>query len=146
MPAESSSNRLSNLQRQIKADTQNADLWFAIGHEYMALGEFDNAALVYHYAERLSETPRADIYAAQATARYYGNQQRMDTQTQQWLQSALALEPDNRAALMLLANDHFLSARYGRAIAAWEQVLDANHRTTDRAAIIRSIHQAERMM
>lgn len=138
--------RIERLQTQIKADTQNAELWFELGNEYMSRGEFENASLVYHYAERLSETPSADVFAAQATAHYYANGQQLDDKAKAWLNKALLIQSDNAAANMLLASDHFLSARYALAIEHWTTILDANHQDTDRASIIASINQAKRMI
>ncbi|MDD1795074.1 nitrite reductase [Enterovibrio sp. ZSDZ42] len=138
--------RFDALQTQLKADKQNGKLWFELGHEYMARGEFDNASTVFHYAERLSSDPAADIFSAQATARYYANKQRFDDQVQTWLNEALKRAPNNASAHMLIASDHFLSARYPLAIEHWETILDANHPDIDRVAIITSIHQAKRML
>lgn len=134
------------LQTKIKTDKQNGDLWFALGHEYMMVNEFDNAALVYHYADKLSNQPQPAIYAAQATARYYINHQQMDGQVQQWIDKTLLLEPSNASALMLLATDHFLSAQYQLAMDYWQKILDADSPKADRAAIIASINQAKGMM
>ncbi|WP_051997509.1 hypothetical protein [Grimontia indica] len=138
--------RLERLQTQIKADTQNGHLWFELGNEYMSRGEFKNAALVYHYAERLSESPSADVFAAQATAKYYANGQRFDQSVERWLNDAISIQPDNAAANMLLASEYFLSAQYALAIRHWTIILDANHPDTDRAAVIASINQAKRMI
>lgn len=138
--------RLSSIQAKIKTDKQNGELWFSLGNEYMALNEFENAALVYQYAQRLSARPEAGIYAAQATARYYALKQNIDNQTQTWLDNALALEPNNTSALILIANDHFLSGQYQSAVDYWVKILDANEPATDRAAIIRLINQARGMI
>lgn len=134
------------LQTKIKTDKQNGDLWFALGHEYMMVNEFDNAALVYHYADKLTNEPDPAIYAAQATARYYINHQQMDGQVKKWIDKTLLLEPSNTSALMLLATDHFLSAQYQLAIDYWQKILDADSPKADRATIIASINQAKGMM
>lgn len=137
---------LASIQAKIKTDKQNSDLWFVLGNEYMASREFKNAALVYHYADRLSNKPQANIFAAQATARYYANHQHIDLQAQEWIDQAFALDPNNVSALMLIASDHFLLAQYQLAIDSWVKILDANLPGTDRAAIIRSINQTTAMI
>ncbi|MDD1779885.1 hypothetical protein LRP49_01630 [Enterovibrio sp. ZSDZ35] len=137
---------LEKLQSALREEKQNGALWFELGGEYMDRGEFENASLVYHYAEKLSDTPNADIYAARASARYYQQHQRLDSVASDWLKTALEIDDTNVSALTLIATDHYLSGQYQKAIDTWVRVLDANHSSTDRESIITSINHAKAML
>ncbi|PKF50098.1 hypothetical protein [Enterovibrio nigricans] len=137
---------LQRLQTALRDDKQNGQLWFQLGNEYMAQGEFDNATLVYQYAERLSDSPNADIYAALASARYYNMNQKLDKTASAWINKALAIDSNHVPALTVIASDHYLSARYQDAIDAWVRILDTNNPTANRVNIIRSINQAKSML
>ena len=139
------------LKEKIKRDTQNGELWFSLGNEYMQRREFENAEQVYQYANKLSNQPDANIFAALASARYYRNKQNIDPQTQIWIEKSLALEPHNPSVHLLLATNNYLQGEYQNAIEHWEKALDAHalapHLSTlDRPTLIRSIQQANRML
>ena len=139
------------LKEKIKRDTQNGELWFSLGNEYMQRREFENAEQVYQYAHKLSNQPDSNIFAALASARYYRNKQNIDPQTQIWIEKSLTLEPHNLSAHLLLATNNYLQGEYQNAIEHWEKALDAHtlapHASSlDRPTLIRSIQQANRML
>lgn len=137
---------MKELQDKLTEDTQNGELWYALGNVYMYRSEFENAALAFSYAARLAERPQANIYAAQATAQYYANKQHLTPEVNELINKALAIDEFNTNALMVQASSYFLDAEYQQAINSWQKALDGDHSDVDRASVIRSIHQAEQLL
>ncbi|EGU30791.1 TPR domain-containing protein [Vibrio scophthalmi] len=137
--------QMSDLQTQLKADPNQADLWFQLGHGYLNQQEFTAALTCFDYAMRLSDTPSASQLSAKASALYYQNKQQMSAEVKGLLNQSLALEADNLTALTLLASDHFISFRYQPAIEIWTQILDSQHPDVDRITIIQLLNQAKQM-
>ncbi|MEZ9058016.1 tetratricopeptide repeat protein [Vibrio pelagius] len=139
-------NYQSELQSKLEQDPNQAELWFKLGSVYLEQGEFAAAVTSYDYAIRLENTPVARLFAAKATALYYANKQSMGEEVNVLLKRSLDLDPNDRAALMLIASDHFISMRYEQAIEVWTQLLDSNQQGLDRVSIIHSINQAKQML
>ncbi|MFV0574297.1 MAG: nitrite reductase [Vibrio sp.] len=137
--------QIKKMQARVLEDKQNGENWYALGNAYMYANEFESAATAFLYAEKLVKSPQANIYAARATALYYGHNQRMDAETQSLVQQALEIDKDNVPTLMLVASNHFLNAEYQDAIDAWQQALDSGHADADRVAIIKAINQAKEL-
>jgi cytochrome c-type biogenesis protein CcmH/NrfG len=138
--------RIEEIQNKLRNDKQNGELWYALGNAYMYTGEHANAALAFSYSSRLAEEPQANIYSAQATAIYYRDGQRLNTEVSQLMDQALALDENNLPALMLLASDYFLNARYQKAIDTWQQALDSEHPDLDRVELITAINRAKKLL
>ncbi|MDV7102857.1 hypothetical protein R3X26_00380 [Vibrio sp. TH_r3] len=133
------------IQDKLTQDRNNQDLWFQLGQGYFANGEFANANTCFDYVIRLTESPSSTVYAAKATALYYLSSQRMTKQVQYLLDQALTKDQLNDTALMLIANDHFISFRYDKAIEIWQKVLDSERQGIDRVAIINSINKTREL-
>ncbi|PSU34414.1 nitrite reductase [Photobacterium lutimaris] len=138
--------RIEEIQDKLREDTQNGELWYALGNAYMYSSEFENAGTAFLYALRLSPEPQSNIYSAMATASYYQEKQHFTPQSQAWLEQALALDENNISALMLLASDYFLNARYQKAIDTWQQILDTDRTDLDRVEVINAINRAKRFI
>lgn len=138
--------RIEEIQHKIREDKQNSEAWYALGNAYMYVSEFDNAAVAFGYSARLAKQPQANIFSAQATALYYENGQQVTEQIQTLIKQALTLDKDNLPALMLLASDYFLNARYQKAIDTWQQALDSERSDLDRVALISSINRAKKLV
>ena len=138
--------RIEEIQHKIREDKQNSEAWYALGNAYMYVSEFDNAAVAFSYSARLAKQPQANIFSAQATALYYENGQQVTEQIQTLIKQALTLDKDNLPALMLLASDYFLNARYQKAIDTWQQALDSERSDLDRVALISSINRAKKLV
>lgn len=141
-----SDKRILTLQDKLYDDKQNAKLWYQLGNAYMYNGEYDDAVLVFDYAIRLTEKPTAMHYSAKASALYYANAQHLTADVQALLDQALALEPNNQTALMMLASNEFMNVRYQQAIDLWVQLLDSDQQGLDRVSIINSINQAKQFI
>ncbi|MGF1790378.1 nitrite reductase [Photobacterium profundum] len=135
--------RIEEIQNTLREDKQNSEAWYLLGNAYMYVSEFDKAALAFSYSARLADSPQANVFSAQATAEYYQNGQQLTENIQQLLDYALQLDNDNLPALMLLASDYFLNARYQKAIDTWQQALDSERSDLDRVALISAINRAK---
>lgn len=144
--AEISDKRILALQDKLYADKQNDKLWFQLGNAYMYNGEYDDALLVFDYSIRLTPEVTATHYSAKASALYYAQGQHLTAEVQSLIDQALALEPNNQTALMMLASNEFMNVRYQQAIDLWVQLLDSDQPGLDRAAIINSINQAKQLI
>lgn len=136
---------LLEIQGKLRKDKNNPDLWFQLGQGYFANGEYENADTCFDYAIRLTEQPSSTVYAAKATAKYYISSQRVTAEVRALLDKALAKDQLNDTALMLIANDHFISFRYDEAIKVWQKILDSERVGIDRVSIINSINRAKEL-
>lgn len=136
---------LLEIQDKLREDKNNPDLWFQLGQGYFANGEFENANTCFEYVLRLTDEPSSTVYAAKATALYYVSSQRITEEVSRLLDISLSKDKLNDTALMLIANDHFISFKYEEAIEVWQKVLDSERQGIDRVAIINSINRAQEL-
>lgn len=136
--------RLQALQAQIRATPQASELWAQLGEYYLWGNQYDSALLAYQRALSL-RGENAELHAALATVLYYRAGQHLTPEVKVEIDRALAQDPEEITALMLLASDAFMQADYARAIGLWQQVLDLNSGRINRAAVIASINMAKRL-
>ena len=134
--------RLLSLQSQIRANPQDAVKWAQLGEYYLWQNAYHNALLAYEQALRVGGE-NAEIYSAMATVLYYQAGQHMTPPTREMIDKALALDPAEVTALMLLASDAFMQADYAQAISVWQKVMDLNSPRVNRAQLIDSINMAK---
>ncbi|MFI7812784.1 MULTISPECIES: heme lyase NrfEFG subunit NrfG [Citrobacter] len=134
--------RLLSLQSQIRAHPQDAVKWAQLGEYYLWQNAYHNALLAYEQALRVGGE-NAEIYSAMATVLYYQAGQHMTPPTREMIDKALALDPAEVTALMLLASDAFMQADYAQAISVWQKVMDLNSPRVNRAQLIDSINMAK---
>lgn len=134
--------RLLSLQSQIRANPQDAVKWAQLGEYYLWQNAYHNALLAYEQALRI-RGENAEIYSALATVLYYQAGQHMTPPTREMIDKALALDPTEVTALMLLASDAFMQADYAQAISVWQKVMDLNSPRVNRAQLIDSINMAK---
>ncbi|WP_019616860.1 TPR domain-containing protein [Psychromonas ossibalaenae] len=146
VPDEIQKTRITALQEKLYQDKQNGQLWYQLGHAYLLNGEYENAVIVFDYAIRLTKPLSSDHYASKATALYYSNKQQMTDQVNEQLSLALAIDENNQTALMMLANEQFMQARYQQAVTLWVRILDSNQADIDRVGIIHRINQAKQFL
>ncbi|MFV0449403.1 MAG: nitrite reductase [Vibrio sp.] len=142
----SSADIMTELQQQLRADPNQADLWFQLGQGYLFEQDFSAATTCFDYAIRLSESPSANQLSGKASAIYYQNKQRLTPEIEALLTRALSLDANNLAALTLLASDHFISFRYQQAIDLWVQILDSNQPEVDRRKTVVLLNQAKALL
>ncbi|MDE9620080.1 heme lyase NrfEFG subunit NrfG [Citrobacter portucalensis] len=130
------------LQSQIRANPQDGVKWAQLGEYYLWQNAYHNALLAYEQALRVGGE-NAEIYSAMATVLYYQAGQHMTPPTREMIDKALALDPAEVTALMLLASDAFMQADYAQAISVWQKVMDLNSPRVNRAQLIDSINMAK---
>ena len=130
------------LQSQIRANPQDGVKWAQLGEYYLWQNAYHNALLAYEQALRVGGE-NAEIYSALATVLYYQAGQHMTPPTREMIDKALALDPTEVTALMLLASDAFMQADYAQAISVWQKVMDLNSPRVNRAQLIDSINMAK---
>jgi formate-dependent nitrite reductase complex subunit NrfG len=123
---------------------QSGDDWALLGDRLMLDDRYPQALFAYRQALTLRGGD-ARLYAALAVALYYQNGQQLTPEVRQWIDSALAAEPDEVTALMLLASDAFLHADYSRAITLWTRVLDTPSPRVNRQRLVEAIGMAQRL-
>ena len=134
-----------NLQKQLRQNPNNGDLWFELGQAYSLNNDFESAMICYQNAITvLGRKP--SIIGSMATADYYLNKQKLSPQAKSWIEEALKSDPQESASLLLLASDAFLHNDLKQAIDYWEQVLDSENQAIDRKEIIKSIQMAQNML
>ena len=120
------------LQSQIRANPRDGVKWAQLGEYYLWQNAYHNALLAYEQALRVGGE-NAEIYSAMATVLYYQDGQHMAPPTREMIDKALALDPAEVTALMLLASDAFMQADYAQAISVWQKVMDLNSPRVNRA-------------
>jgi formate-dependent nitrite reductase complex subunit NrfG len=133
-----------SLQNRLRENPNNGDLWYELGQAYALNNAFEEALICYDNAQKVLGE-KAAIWSAKATAEYYRNKQQMNPQVKEWLEKALAKDPNDSASLLLLASDSFLQNDFRQAVRYWRQVLDSENEAVNRRAIIQSITMAEQM-
>ncbi|EKP0308733.1 heme lyase NrfEFG subunit NrfF [Aeromonas veronii] len=144
-PRDLQDKELGALHQTLQTHPADLDSWAALGQLYLYRDEYDNAWLAYQRLALLEGGASAATLAAQATVRYYQAGQQLTPEAKRLLDAALELDKGEVSALMLLASDHFLHARYHEAIALWQQLLDEERPRINRMALIQAI-QTARMM
>ncbi|MTH48007.1 heme lyase NrfEFG subunit NrfG [Intestinirhabdus alba] len=134
--------QLLALQEKIRARPQESEQWALLGEYYLWRNAYDNALLAYRQALRL-RGENAELYSALATVLYYQAGQHMTPAVRETVDKALALDPNEVTALMLLASGAFMQAEYARAIALWQRVLDLNVARVNRPQLIEAINMAK---
>mgnify|MGYP001397580955 CR=1 FL=1 len=137
---------IEEIQDKLRQDRNNSDLWFQLGQGYFANGQFESASTCFGYVLRLEDESSSTVYAAKATADYYIHSQRITEDVQRLIDKSLSLDKYDDTALMLIANDHFISFRYKEAIRVWQSILDSERPKIDRVRIINSINRTKEMM
>lgn len=133
--------RLIRIQKQLRENPQDAELWSALGQEYLYLNAFDASLQAYEQV-RLLQGETAQVLSAKATVLYYQASQKITPVVQQLLDDAQKKDPNELTALLLLASDHFMNARYHQAIQYWQRALDSNDSRVNRATLIEAINTA----
>jgi formate-dependent nitrite reductase complex subunit NrfG len=140
---QSGSELMARVQQALQEDPNDSKNWFTLGQYYMQLGDFAAADTCFDYSIRLSNTPYAGQFAARATAKYYLDNQTLTAEVYQLIDEALAMDPLNDTALLLLASEHYLNSNYQQATDIWMRLLDSNRQGIDRVSLIEKINQTK---
>lgn len=132
------------LMQRIRTSPNDSESWFLLGQRYLNSNAFENALVAFDRVAKIRGDD-AEVLTAKATTLYYQAGQRMTPQAESLIQRALALEPNQITALMLLASDRFLNTQYQQAIDIWQRLLDSEDPRVDRARLIEAINMARMM-
>lgn len=133
--------RLEQLKAQIQAAPKNSALWYSLGQELVALGDFDNALTAFDKTIEI-EGIAADLVGAKAQATYYKYGQEMTPEVTALIEQALELDPTDASTNILLGMHAFGLANYQAAIDYWQGVIDAN-KSVNVAALTQVINEAK---
>ena len=137
--------RIEMMEAQLKAEPDNSQLLFSLGHTYISANRYDDAVKAFDKAMELVGT-HAELLGPKATALYYKANQRMTPQVQAIVDQSLALDPEDPSTLLLVGMDAFFNANYDKSILAWQTILDSNRNDVDRSAIMNAIESAKMRM
>lgn len=139
------SQRIQMMEAQLKAEPDNSQLLFSLGHTYISANRYDDAVKAFDKAMELVGT-HAELLGPKATALYYKANQRITPQVQAIVDQSLALDPEDPSTLLLVGMDAFFNANYDKSIVAWQTILDSNRSDVDRSAIMNAIESAKMRM
>ncbi|MCL1125937.1 c-type cytochrome biogenesis protein CcmI [Shewanella surugensis] len=134
--------RIEMMQAQAQIQPDNSQLWFSLGHAYMATNEYKAAINAFDTAIDLAGI-HAELLGPKATAMYYDAQQTLTPEIQSLIKQSLTLNPTDPSTLLLVGMDAFLNGQYQAAIDAWQLILDTNQDNIDRVAISNAINNAK---
>lgn len=137
--------RLQMMEAQAKAEPENSQLLFSLGHMYISASRYSEAIKVFDQAMSLVGT-HAELLGPKATAMYYRANQQMTSEIEVIIAQALELDPQDPSTLLLVGMDAFFTANYQKAIDAWQTILDSERKDVDRSAIINAIDSAKMRM
>lgn len=113
----------AGLAERLRASPEDLGGWMLLGRAYKTLERFDAAREALAEAHRLApEDPDVIVEYAEALTLASDNR-RVDGESAQLLDRALALDPDNARGLWLRGIQAYQDQRWGDAVAAWEHLL-----------------------
>ncbi len=134
-----------NIEKRLQANPRDIDAWSELAQLYSYREDLSPALKIYDRIAELEGEMSASTAAAKATVLYYQAGQVLTPEARKLTDQALALDTGEVTALMLLASDHFLNARYNEAIALWQQLLNDGRPRINREQLIRAIQMAQQM-
>ncbi|MGL6012957.1 MAG: c-type cytochrome biogenesis protein CcmI [Shewanella oncorhynchi] len=137
--------RVQMMEAQVKAEPENSQLWFSLGHAYVSANQYDKAIAAFDKVIELVGK-HAELLGPKATAMYYKAGQQMTPQIQALIDESLAMDAQDPSTLLLVGMDAFFTADYKKAITSWQTILDSGRADVDRAALMNAIETANLRM
>ncbi|NMH67124.1 c-type cytochrome biogenesis protein CcmI [Shewanella salipaludis] len=134
--------RVQMMEAQVRAEPDNSQAWFTLGHAYISVNRFDDAVKAFDTVMKLVGT-HAELIGPKATALYYKAGQQMTPEIQGLIEQALALDPQDPSTLLLVGMNAFFDADYDQAVNAWQAILNSDRQDVDREALINAIATAK---
>ena len=137
--------QLEGLKAKLEANPNDPEGWFMLGRSYMAMERFPESLEAF---ERLTGLvgDHPEILSQQANALYFMNNNRINEQAQQYIDKALALNPNDAGTLSLLGMASFESGEFLAAYKHWQQLLNSNQEAVNREALLEAITQVKQVM
>lgn len=137
--------QIEMMEAQTKAQPDDSQLWFNLGHAYTSAGRYDEAIGAFDKVIELVGE-HAELLGPKATAMYYKNNQTMTPEIQAIVDQSLAKDPKDPSTLLLVGMNAFFTADYDKAIQAWETLLTSDRQDIDRASVNNAIQTAKMRM
>jgi cytochrome c-type biogenesis protein CcmH len=134
--------RITMLEEAVKAQPENSQAWFSLGHAYITNSQYDLAVAAFDAVMALVGK-QAELLGPKATALYYKHNKQITADTQAIIDESLTLDPTDPSTLLLVGMDAFFNARYQQAIDSWQLILSSERPDIDRAALINAIETAK---
>jgi cytochrome c-type biogenesis protein CcmH len=143
---ESLEQMVSRMERITQVQPDSGEAWYMLGRGYLSAQRPADAAQAFGESlERLGERP--DVLAQLAQARFFANNNQLDSAAVAALDKALELDPNEPTALGLLGIAAFESGDYPGAINYWERLLaDTAPQSAGAQAIQGGIERARQRM
>lgn len=137
--------RVQMMEAQVKAEPENSQVWFSLGHAYVSANQYDKGIAAFDKVMDLVGK-HAELLGPKATAMYYKAGQQMTPQIKAIIDESLAMDAQDPSTLLLVGMDAFFTADYKQAIASWQTILDSDRADVDRAALMNAIETANLRM
>jgi len=134
---------IKELQQHLEKEPKDSEAWYNLGQAYISVADFDAAIAAVDEVIKL-EGEHADLVGVKAQASYYRNNQQIDEQVQQYIDKALALDPQDPSTNILLGMHNFIETNYQQAIKHWQLVIDSNKPGVNVAALQEAIAEANK--
>jgi cytochrome c-type biogenesis protein CcmH len=137
---------VAGLSERLKQKPDNPEGWQMLIRSYNVLGRFREASDAYARLVKLLPND-ARLYADYADTLAMAQGKTLVGEPEVLIAKALSLEPDNLKALALSGSVAFEKGEFGKAVVAWERILQVAPADSDVArSTVESIGHAKRLM
>ena len=113
---------VAKLAKRMEENPNDAKGWTMLARSYSQMQRYKDAAEAYEHATALVSND-ADLWADYALTVATINGKEMQGKPMEFVNKALAIDPQNQKALILAGNAAFAIKNYDQAIAYWEKLL-----------------------
>ena len=117
---------IASLEARLAKNPEDAEGWSLLGRTHMSLGNFQGAVEAYETAMDIEGASNAQTMVDLAVAILNRDQSAIEGRTASLIESALALEPNNQAALFYSGVAAANRGDTGTAASRWEVLLGLN--------------------
>jgi cytochrome c-type biogenesis protein CcmH len=122
MSQEAIAANVAKLAKRLEQEPNDANGWTMLARSYSQMQRYKDAAEAYQHATSLKSND-ADLWADYAFAVSMVNGKEMQGKPTEFINKALAIDPQNRKALVLAGDAAFALKKYDQAIQYWEKLL-----------------------
>tara|TARA_R110001583_G_C5671699_1_gene411433 strand:- start:30960 stop:32237 length:1278 start_codon:yes stop_codon:yes gene_type:complete len=137
--------KVQTLTQKVNEEPNNSQAWFSLGHAYIGVGQYDNAAQSFDQVMSLIGE-HAELLGPKAQALYYKNKQQINGEIQALVDKALSLDPIDASTNILLGMDSYAANDFTLAISYWQKVLDSGRPGVNTKALEGAIHEANNQL
>lgn len=134
--------KVQTLKQKVNEEPNNSQAWFSLGHAYIGVGQYDNAAQSFDQVISLIGE-HAELLGPKAQALYYKNKQQINGEIQALVDKALSLDPIDASTNILLGMDSYAANDFTLAISYWQKVLDSGRPGVNTRALEGAISEAK---